>query len=84
MWLSLEWLSQRAIKKKISLGCFHRKTELEGGTGIGTAIVTREGVQVEARRPRLRVDTAESGNQSRPELARVCGLYPVSLKGNQP
>ena len=62
-WLSLEWFSQRAIKKKISLGCFHRKTELEGGSGIGTAIVRREGVQVEARRPRLRVDTAESGTR---------------------
>ena len=75
-------MSQRAIRKKISLGCFHRKTELEGATGIGTAIV-RRGVQAEARRPRLRVDTAEPGDHSRPELARVCGLYPVNLKGNQ-
>lgn len=70
-------------QEKISLGCFRRKTELEGGTGIGTATVRREGVQAEAQRPRLRVDAAEPGDHSRPELARVCGLYPVSLKGNQ-
>ena len=65
-WLSLEWLPQTAIRKKISLGCFYRKAELEGGTGIRTALVRREGVQADAQRPRLRVDTAESGDQNRP------------------
>ena len=31
-----------------------------------TALVRREGVQADAQRPRLRVDTAESGDRNRP------------------
>lgn len=81
-WLSLEWLSQRAIRKK-SLWAASMGDRAGRGTGIGTATVRREGVQQRHRDPGSGWAQQSPGDHSRPELARVCGLYPVSLKGNQ-